>query len=97
MPVKLPTITPSAPWSQTDDQQHRRDDRDRDVREAREHEEARALLDPEDRGQLLVVHLRPDADEGGADEPRVVEAERVGDRPGEEDAGGEPEPSRSPS
>ena len=41
-------------------------------------ERDRALLDAEERGQLLVVHLRPEADEAGADEPRVVaELQRV--------------------
>ena len=32
----------------------------------------RALLDAEERGHLRVVHLRPEPDEAGADEPRVV-------------------------
>ena len=74
-----------------DDEQDRGADRDGDVGEAREHERGRALLGAEERGQLLVVHLRPDADEAGADEVRVVEPEQVGERVGEQDAGDEPE------
>ena len=74
-----------------DDEQNRGADRDGDVGQAREHECGRALLGAEEGGQLLVVHLRPDADEAGADEVRVVEAEQVGQRGGEEDARDEPE------
>src|SRR5207244_1319380 len=57
-------------------------------RDARIDELERALLDAEERGQLLVVHLRPEADERGADEPGVVaEPQRVGDGRREREAG----------
>ena len=62
-----------------DDEEQGRGDRDRDVREAREHERRRPLLGPEQRRQLLVVHLRPDPHEAGAHEVRVVAA-RAGRR-----------------
>ena len=45
---------------------------------------APALLDPEHGRQLLVVHLRPEADEGGADERRVVDPEQPPDRLGQD-------------
>ena len=72
---------------QADDEEQRHADGDQDVRDARREERGRALLDPEERGQLLVVHLGPQADERGADEPRVVpEAQPVGDRGREREA-----------
>ena len=72
---------------QADDEQDRRAHGQEHVRQARVHELHRALLDAEQRGQLLVVHLRPEADERGADEPRVVaEPQHVRDRRGEDAA-----------
>jgi hypothetical protein len=66
---------------QPDHEQHRRPDRDQHVGDARDAEQERPLLDPEERRQLLVVHLRPQADERGAHEPGVVaEAQAVRDR-----------------
>ena len=55
-------MTPSGPSSSTTTRSSVSADRDEDVREAREHERDRALLDPEERGQLLVVHVRPERD-----------------------------------
>ena len=80
-----------------DDEDERRRDGDGDVGEARGDEEARALLDAEERGQLLVVHLRPDPDERGADEVRVVEQEQVGERLREQRPRPRARLSRSPS
>ena len=55
-----------------DDERDRRADRDQDVRDARDRELHGPLLDPEERRHLRVVHLRPEPDEAGADEPRVA-------------------------
>jgi hypothetical protein len=76
-----------------DDEQDRRCDGDEQVRERRRGEEDRPLLDAEQRRQLLVVQLRPEADEGGADEPRLAVSERedVRDRLRSDAPGGEPE------
>ena len=52
----------------------------------------RALLDAEERRQLLVVRLRPQPDRAGAHEPRVVaEAEQCAICVGEDEAEHEPE------
>jgi hypothetical protein len=63
-----------------DDEQDRRADRQQHVREARGDERDRALLDAEERRQLLVVHLRPETDERRADEGVIVDLEEVRDR-----------------
>ena len=90
-PDEVPDDCAGRALVQADDEQDGHPDGDQDVRDAREHELGRALLDPEERGQLLVVHLRPQPDEGGADEPRVVpELQRVGDRLGEDEADDQP-------
>ena len=69
-----------------DDEEHGRADGDRDVRQARREEAERALLDAEERGQLLVVHLRPEADEAartsvGSSTPSSVEIGSASRRP----------------
>ena len=71
-----------------DDEQDRQADRERDVDDAGEQVADRALLDAEERGQLVVVDLRPESDERGADEirVRVVAEERVTQRPGDEES-----------
>ncbi len=80
------------PLVERDDEEQRRADRQEDVREARRDERDRALLDAEERGQLLVVHPGPEPDERGHDELRVVRRaeEEVRDRRGEEEAADEP-------
>ena len=60
-----------------DDERDRGADRDQDVGDARDRELHGPLLDPEERRHLGVVHLRPEADEAGADEPRVVPRSRA--------------------
>ena len=55
-----------------DDEQHGRTDRDRDVRHRRGHVRCRALLDPEQRRHLLVVHRGPETDERSDHEVCVV-------------------------
>ncbi len=89
--MKLPTMTPIGPWSSDDDEEQRRADREQDVREAGRDERDRALLDAEERRQLLVVHPRPEADERGHDELRVVGGaeEEVRDRAREREPGEE--------
>src|SRR5207248_2758845 len=66
---------------EVDDEDDRRADRDEQVGERREREENRPLLDAEEGCQLLVVHLSPEPDEGGANQPglAVPERERIGD------------------
>ena len=74
------------------DEEHHRSDRDEHVRDARDRVLRRALLDAEERRQLLVVRLRPQADRARAHERRVVpQPEPVPDRRGEDDAEHEPE------
>ena len=75
------------------DEQDRRDDGDDHVGKRRGDVRDRALLDPEERGQLLVVHLRPEQDERGADEvrARVGREQHVRDLRGEDRADHEPE------
>ena len=75
-----------------DDEEQRRADRQEDVREARRHERDRALLDAEERRELLVVHPRPQADECRHDELGVVgrAEEQVRDRGGEHEPRDEP-------
>ena len=55
-----------------DHKEDRRADRDQDVCDARDHVRLRPLLHAEERGQLPVVHLRPQADERCADEVGAV-------------------------
>ena len=74
---------------ETDDEEDRCADRQADVREARQHELGRALLGPEERGELLVVHLCPDRDRARANEVRVVQPEQVGELRCEQHAGGQ--------
>ena len=97
--MKLPTRTPSGALVEADDEQHRRADGDQHVREARDHEADRALLDAEERGQLLVVHLRPEPDGGGADEAVASSPSWSACEIGaaNDDAGDEAQRSRSPS
>ena len=73
---------------QDGDELDRCTDRDDDVHERGGHVGDRPLLDPEERGQLLVVHLRPDEHEGRADEVRLRRSreEPVGDLRGEQRA-----------
>ena len=81
------------------DERDRRADRDQHVGDACDRELDGPLLDPEERRHLRVVHLRPEADEPGAHEPRVVEVEPVGDLVGEDPTEREPEcrhPHREP-
>ena len=84
---------PHRPLVEVDDQKDGRADRDQEVRNSRDGEQDRPLLDAEQRRQLLVVQLRPEPDERGTDEPglAVAERERVGDRLRGDPAGGEPE------
>ena len=63
-------MTPIGPLSQHDDEQDRVADRQEDVRQAREDEGDRSLLDAEQRRQLLVVHCAHSATARGADEIR---------------------------
>ncbi len=65
-------MTPCGPLVEHDDEHERRADREEDVREAREHERHRALLDAEQVRQLHVVQLRPESDRAGPDEVRGV-------------------------
>ena len=60
-----------------DDEQDRGADRDRDVRQAGDHERGRALLGPEHRRLLLVDHLREHPERRRAHQVGVVEAEPV--------------------
>ena len=60
------------PLVEDDDQEDGRGDRYAHVRQRRRHVCGRPLLDAEQRGHLLVVHRRPEADEGGDDEAGVV-------------------------
>jgi hypothetical protein len=54
-----------------------------------------AIANAVERGQLLVVRLRPEPDRAGAHEPGLVaEADQVCDRPGEDDAEHEAERRR---
>ena len=75
------------------DEQDRRDDGDDHVRERGGDVRDRALLDAEERRQLLVVHLRPEQDERGAHEvrARVGREQEVRDLRGEDRADDEPE------
>ena len=74
------------------DEEHHRGDRDEHVRDARDRVLRRALLDAEERRQLLVVRLRPQSDGARAHERRVVsQPEPMADRGGEDDAEHEPE------
>src|SRR5947208_2451135 len=63
-----------------DHERDRRADGDQHVGDARERELDRPLLHPEERRQLCVVHLRPEADEACAYKPRVVEVQPAGER-----------------
>jgi hypothetical protein len=60
------------PFVEHDDEEDRRRDRDRDIRERRRDIRRRALLDAEERRHLLVVQCGPQPDEGGDDEVAVV-------------------------
>ena len=91
--------TDRAPVEDGDEDHHRRDG-DEHVADARDRVLHGAFLDAEERGELLVVRLRPEPDCAGAHEVRVVaEAEPMPDRTGEDDAEREPErrhPHREP-
>ena len=84
---EVPDDDAERPLVVDDDEQDRRGDREQHVREARRDERDRALLDAEERRQLLVVHLRPQADERGAHERDVVDPERVREPRREDPAG----------
>ena len=60
------------PLVECDDEQDGRADGDPDVRQRGGDVRGRALLDPEQRRHLVVVHRRPQPDERGDDEIRVV-------------------------
>ena len=72
MPVKLPTIRPIAPQWKTATKSTVAATVMQDVRDARDRERDGALLDAEERRQLLVVRLRPEPDGAGDDEVRGV-------------------------
>ncbi len=80
-----------APVKDRDEDDHRCDG-ERDVRDARDRVGRRALFDAEERRQLLVVRLRPEADGAGAHEHGLVaQAEQMADRARERDDEHEPE------
>ena len=82
-----------------DHERDRRADGDQHVGDARERELDRPLLHPEERRQLCVVHLRPEADEACAYKPRVLEVQPAGERMRGGEADGEPDrrhPHREP-
>ena len=68
VPTKLPTIAPIAPLCAPTTSAIVAPIVISDVRDARDREPDRPLLDPEERRHLRVVHLRPEPDEAGADE-----------------------------
>ena len=70
-PAEVPDEDPKRPLVEDDDEQDRHPDRQRDVREARRRVADRALLDSKERRQLVVVHRRPEADEGRTHEVGV--------------------------
>ena len=98
-PREVPDDDADRSLVERDDEEQRGADREEDVREARRDEGDRALLDAEERRELLVVHACPQADEGGRDELAVVgrAEEAVGDRPGEENAADDPDRRHRPS
>ena len=85
-PAEVSDDDPERPFVHPDDEEQRQPDRDEDVREARADEGDRALLDPEERGHLLVVDRGPERDSRRADEVRGVggpeeeRRERIGQR-----------------
>ena len=97
VPLKFPTRTPSGPWSSTTTSRIVIPIVTQHVREARDRIADGALLDPEERGQLVVVHGGPEADERRADEVGVLAGleERSRDRLGEDEPGDQRERRRS--
>ncbi len=98
-------MTPIGPFSSATTRTSVVADRDQDVHDAGRHERDRALLDAEERRQLLVVHPAPEPDERRGDEvgaARGVE-EKLRDRGRQRDAREHPdgrhrhrEPERRP-
>ena len=84
---------PHRPLVEVDNEHDGRADRDHEIGNRRRGEEDRPLFDAEQRRQLLVVQLRPEPDECGADEPGLIvtQRERVRDRLRGDPPGREPE------
>ena len=70
-------------------QEDRRGDGEEHVRKGGQRELHRPLLDAEQRRELLVVHLRPEADERRANEARRHPVQRMRDRSREHEPGDE--------